>query len=226
MRVFVFIAWAAGWAAGLFAVTANAHPHVFIDAGVQMLFDDQGRLAAVRIVWAYDEFYSLLILEDCGLDPDADGVLTAEEQTLLAGFDMNWDPGFAGDTYLLQGDQPLELSGPTEFGAEFRNGRIISTHLRALPQRVEVGVEPVVIKTFDPTYYTAYAISFDPVVKGRTGCDAQIFRPDLTAVSAELQAALAELSPDQSIDELNLDSFPPIGEAFAEEVRVTCVPPA
>lgn len=226
MRIGVIQAAVCGAAMAMAAGAACAHPHIFIDAGVQALFDEQGKLAALRMVWVYDEFYSLLIMEDLGLDPDADGVLSKDEQGKLAGFDMNWEPGFAGDTYLFKGETPLDLAGPSHFGAEFRGGRIISTHLRALSARVDAGAVPLVVKVFDPTYYTAYSIAFDPVIKGRSGCAAQIYRPDMTDAAAELQAALSELGATQSIDELRLDSFPAVGEAYADEVRLTCAPPA
>jgi ABC-type uncharacterized transport system substrate-binding protein len=53
-------------AVGLCAQAANAHPHIFIDSGVEVIFDSQGQMTALRISWAYDDFHSLLAIEDRG----------------------------------------------------------------------------------------------------------------------------------------------------------------
>jgi len=70
------------------ATPLGAHPHIFVDTKLEVLVDAEGRLTHLRITWAYDEFYSLLVTEDRGLDPDYDGVLTDAEIASLNGFDM------------------------------------------------------------------------------------------------------------------------------------------
>lgn len=204
--------------------SAVAHPHIFIDTGLQLIFDDQDKLAAVRIVWVYDEYFSLVILEDNGLDPDGDGVLTDAELKVIQGFDMDWDPGYPGDLYATLNDQPLALSRPLEFTTTLENGRLISTHLRAFETRIAVGDEPVRVQAYDPEYYTAYTMAFEPLVEGRAGCTAQIFVPDPTEASEEFEAALAELNAEQSLDDLDVSSFSAMGAAYAEEVQLTCAP--
>lgn len=209
-------------AAGL-AGRADAHPHIFIDAGVTLVFDDRGQLGAVRIVWAYDELYSLLTVEELGLDPDFDGVLTEEERAQLSGFDMQWIEGFEGDAYLDMGGAAIALSGPLEWDAAYENGRIVTTHTRALTERVVPGEVPAILQVYDPTYYTAYEITLPTRMENAPeGCTAQVFVPDFEAAGDQLRAALQEFtgSEDAFLDE----DFPPVGEFFAEEVRVTCAP--
>ena len=43
---------------GLIAVSqpALAHPHVFVDTGLEVIFDEQGRATGIRISWTYDEY--------------------------------------------------------------------------------------------------------------------------------------------------------------------------
>lgn len=200
--------------AGL-ASPAFAHPHVFIDAGVEFRFDASGRLEALRIVWVYDDLTSMMVLSDMGLDPD--GNLSAEDQARLSGFDMAWDEAFAGDTYVLQGDQPLTLGRPEAWTAQVAQGRLISTHLRRLEAPVTVGRDPLVVQVYDPGYYTAYAIAAAPVLRGREDCLAEVFGPDPEAAQAALAAALEELSG------MDLETdFPAVGAHYAEEVRLTC----
>ncbi|MCU0815465.1 MAG: DUF1007 family protein [Cypionkella sp.] len=214
---------------------ALAHPHIFIDATLEVIFDADGRAEALRIGWAYDDLYSLTYLVENGFDPEFDGVLTAEEIARLQGFDMNWEEGFPGDTYALQAGQPLALGRPEAFSAELREGRLVSSHLRRFAAPVAM-TAPLVVQVYDPSFYTAYTIAAMPVLTGAavTGkalmgkalmgagaCTVEVFEPDRAAADARLQAALEELagSPDVELD------FPAIGDAYAEEAVVTCAAP-
>jgi ABC-type uncharacterized transport system substrate-binding protein len=58
----------------LLPAPALAHPHVFVDASVEVVFDAQNRATGLRIGWTYDDLFSLMIVEDRGLDPDYDSV--------------------------------------------------------------------------------------------------------------------------------------------------------
>jgi ABC-type uncharacterized transport system substrate-binding protein len=197
---------------------AVGHPHVFIDATVEVIFDNQGRAEALRIGWTYDEFFSMLIVEDRALDPDYDAVLTPEAEAQLAGFDMQWDAGFPGDTYALMNGAALGLSRPEGYTASYAEGKITSTHLRRFDAPVEVGDVPLIVQVYDPGFYTAYAIMGETRLTGRGDCTAQVFEPDRTAADEELLAALAEVAADVDIDM----AYPEIGAAYAEEARITC----
>jgi ABC-type uncharacterized transport system substrate-binding protein len=205
----------------LFASPALAHPHVWIDTKIEVILDDANKATGVRITWTYDDLYSLYVVGDMGLDADWDGKLTPEEEAKLSGFDMEWIPDFAGDTYALQGEEPLALSRPLEWTASYAEGTITSTHLRTFDAPVPVGKVPLVIQVYDPGYYVAYSIPFDPVVTGGAGCVAQTFVPDLDDAQQELMAALSEYTPDVDLEA----EFPAVGANFAEEVRVTCAAP-
>jgi polyphosphate kinase len=198
-----------------------AHPHVWIETKVEVILNERNEATGVRIGWTYDELYSLYITADLGLDPDGDEVLTEDEVARLSGFDMNWDAGFAGDTYALLGEAPLELSGPQEFSASYAGGKITSTHLRVFAKPVPVGDVPLVVQAYDPGYYVAYSIPERAVLTGGAGCTAQVFVPDLDAAQEALLAALSEYTPDVDLEA----EFPAVGANFAEEVRVTCAAP-
>ncbi len=202
------------------ATPAGAHPHIFIDTGIEVIFDAEGRAAKVRVTWAYDDFYSMVMIEDRKLDADHDGVLTPAEEAALSGFDMGWDADYEGDLFVLVGaDQvPVHLGRPSDWTARVEGGRIISTHVRAFDVAVARGA-PVVIQVYDPGYYSAYRIDGVPLLTGAPeGCLAEVFEPDLDAASEALQAAVAEYTADQSLEQ----DFPAVGASFADEVRVTC----
>ena len=201
---------------------AQAHPHIYIDTTIEVIFNAAGQAEALRIGWAYDDFFSLTYLAENGYDPDFDGKLTAEEEAKLSGFDMEWDATFAGDTYALQNGQAIALSRPAAFTATLVGDKLTSTHLRTLAPPVRPTADaPLIVQVYDPSYYTAYTIAAVPVLTGGTACGVQVYEPDVEAADARLQAALDELagSPDVEID------FPAIGDAYAEEARITCPTP-
>lgn len=197
---------------------AMAHPHIYVDTGIEVVFDVEGRAEAVRITWVYDEFYSLVLVEERGLDADHDGNADAAERAALSGFDMNWQPGFAGDTYVLSGGREIALGSAQDWTADYRDGRLSSVHLRRLTAPVDLA-DPLMVQVYDPGFYTAYTIAFPPEMTGLpAGCTAQVYGPDRDAADEELLAALAEYGADQDVEA----DFPAIGAAFSEEVRVTC----
>lgn len=207
-------------ALGIAPVPAQAHPHLFIDAGLELVFDDAQELAAVRVVWVYDAFYSMMTLSDLGLDGGFSGELTAEERAALQGFDMQWIDGFDGDIVVHLGDVTHDLAGPADWTADYIDGQIVTSHLRPLKERAPLpeGAE-LRIQVYDETYYTAYTIAEGPQITGRDDCTARIFTPDWEAADAQLMAVLTELEGEGVDAEVD---FPAVGALFSEEVRVTC----
>ena len=187
-----------------------AHPHVYIDTALTLVADAAGRVSGIEVSWTYDEFYTLLLLEDMGLDPDGDGVLTPAELDQLSGFDQKWIEGFQGDTYIWQGDQALALSAPENRGTSFDNGKITSRHFRT----IDAPPGEVRIKAFDPTFYSAYDLSGRVTVP--QNCKLDIKAADLDAAYTLVEEALYVNPPKED------DDYPEVGEAFADEVRVAC----
>ena len=195
-----------------------AHPHIFVDTGLDLRFDAEGRLTEVKVTWAYDEFYSLLITEDRGLDPDFDGVLTPAEQADLTGFDMQWTEGFNGDLVIVQAGVELALSGPLDATAVYQDGRITTTHVRRVDPNQKIGA-PIEVKPYDATYYTAYDITLPVLLSGMDACRHSIEVPDIDARLREMRDLLNTLDMDTTPEE---EGLPDIGGLLASTVKVTC----
>jgi hypothetical protein len=71
-------------ALALAPLPATAHPHVYIDGGVDFLFDSEGRLARLRVTWVFDALSSLFIMEDLGIGAEA--TLTPEDRNRIAAY--------------------------------------------------------------------------------------------------------------------------------------------
>lgn len=94
----------------------SARPHIFVDAGLETIFDADATPKAVRISWVYDPLFFMPLVSDMGLDADFDGMLNGDEFARRQGFDMNWIEGYHGDTRAMQSGHALALSGPEQVG--------------------------------------------------------------------------------------------------------------
>lgn len=190
-----------------------AHPHVFVETGLKVIVTQDAQLQAIEVTWVYDDFYSLLILEDMGLDPDFDGALTARELDKLQGFDLQWSDGFDGDVYMTRHGAALALGGGEHLMTEVSDGRITTRHRRTLID--PVAADGVVFRAYDPTYYTAYTLTRGLEVTG--GCTGVVTPPDLNAAYDKVEELLYAVPVEQAEQ-----AYPEIGEAFADTVRLKC----
>lgn len=187
-----------------------AHPHVFVDTELRV-FVENGRAVAVEVTWAYDDFFSLLIFEDMGLDPDGDAVLTEAELDDLRGFDLEvWPEGYEGDLYAYAGGEKTALGFPEVTGIAVENGRIVSRHVRSLP---DVPVETLELLQYDPTYYVAYTLTQPVVVEG--GCSSTVTPHDPDAAAEAVEKEMNTI-PEDMFEEMM------VGIHFADRIGFTC----
>lgn len=202
----------------LAAAPLSAHPHIFVNTGLTFVVDEQNRLTHVQVTWEYDELYSLLVTEDMGVDSDYDGVLTSADTEMLTGFDMQWIEGFNGDLVGSLDGAPLGLSQPSAPTATLRDGKIITTHLRAVEGAPEI-TGPVNFLPYDGTYYTAYEVDLPVTIQGGDGCDVSISAPDIEGALAMTKAELGALPRDFDMEAAGLGD---IGRRFATDIEITC----
>jgi len=196
--------------------SAIAHPHVFVDTALIVEMNDERDVTSVEVIWAYDDFFSLLVLQDKGMDEDADGVLTDDELADLQGWDMQWVEGYEGDLYLKDGEASVELSGPIPVSTEVRDGRIVSIHRRDLIDPVPTG--DLTLRAYDPEFYTAYDLTLGVrfrLPEGAPECTSNVEMPDQDTAYQEAQDLMAEF-PEDAVD------VPLLGHLFAETVTITC----
>jgi ABC-type uncharacterized transport system substrate-binding protein len=197
---------------------ALAHPHIFVDTTHVLIFDEQGRLEAVRLTWDYDELFSFTMLLDENYDTDGDGHVTGDE---LAGFqrwDADWVPGYEGDIELFVDGRKLALEPPTDWAADWYDGRAVSIHTRALAEPVDIA-GGLVLRAFEPEFFVAYTITDPPTYQGRDDCTGLVVRPDPDAVPEELTEQLQALDMDASNE---LVGIVDLAQYYADEVHVTC----
>ncbi len=197
-----------------------AHPHVFVQTEMVIVFDGDGGVA-VRLDWTYDEFFSLLVSTDLGIGLDGDTVLTAAEQTLLDEQITAWPPDYTGDLEVMQGEAVLPLAEKHDHRMTFEEGIFVETHLRPVASLADRNA-PLIVRAYDPFYYVAYDLVRPVRIEGRDDCEVTIIPANLDAAYTMVEELLygrpaSDVGPDED--------FPEVGQAFADTVTVTCAAP-
>lgn len=194
-----------------------AHPHVFVQAEVTVVFDEGGGVA-VRLDWFYDDFFSLLVTTDLGIDMDGDLILTEDEQVLLDSQITAWPPEYQGDLEVRQAGQVLALDTKRDHTMTYADGLFHEAHLRPVAALADPAA-PLEVRVFDPSFYTAYELRQPVRIEGRDDCTVAVVPADLDAAYALAESLLdGRAASDVGPDEY----FPEIGDAFADTIVVTC----
>ena len=204
-------------AAALSPTAAIAHPHVFVDATVEIVFDKSGKMAAVRNIWQFDDAFSEYAIQ--GLDKNDDGKLSDDELKPLAKVNVDSLKDFAFFTYLSIGKDEPAFVPPKEYWLEFHGGRL--TLFFTLPLKKPVAVGPkTMLEIFDPEYFVAFEFAKKNPVKldgAPAGCTAVHHPPK--ALDGATMAILAQIPVDQH------DLPPDLVEAassLANYIAVSC----
>lgn len=180
----------------LLPTAALAHPHVFVDAKAEVVFDAAGKVTAIRNVWRFDDAYSAFATQ--GLDADSDGKLTTEELKPLADVNVQSLKDFGYFTFLMAGDRDVDFKPPTEYWLQSDGGLLTLYFTLPTESPVEIRSLPATLDVYDPTYYVSFSFVDDQPVAlegAPKDCSYTIVRPkELDPATA---ATLAEIPADQ-----------------------------
>ncbi len=180
-------------AAGTLA--AEAHPHVFVDAREEIVFDPSGKMTAIRHIWQFDEAFTAFAVQ--GLDANGDGKLSDEELQPLAKVNVDSLKEYRYFTNLKVGNKHVPVDFPTEYWLDFHGGRL--TLFYTLPIRTPIAPGPhATLEVFDPEYFVAFSFikNHEITLTGApAGCKASIKPPH--ALDDATMAQLAAIPADQ-----------------------------
>lgn len=202
----------------LVAITpASAHPHVWIDGGVDFVLGEGAVLEALEVTWRYDAFETLYILSSHGLGLNDEGALDEDDRQELVRHRSNWPEDFDGSAHLSVDGARVGLEWPEGLDAHIVDGRLEVTFTRRLGTPLPVARRNVDVAFYESTYFFAFSVTDPPRVSGEAGtCDARVipFEPDGRA--ADLQDILFELGREETPDIEN------VGALFADRIELRC----
>lgn len=135
---------------------ASAHPHVWIDATLELEMQE-GKLEALALVWHFDDFYSELVRQD--FDQNRDGSLSESELDALVGVSAVSLSQHSFFTHLRIGEEQQAVTAVKDFYAEDDGVQVTYRFRIVLPEPVDVGETPFSIGLFDKGYYVDLALA-------------------------------------------------------------------
>lgn len=155
---------------------ASAHPHVWVTARAELLYEG-GKVRAVRHHWTFDEGYSAVAVQ--GLDANGDGKTTPDELADLARTNVGSLVDFGYFTSLKAGGARQRFGTPTNERMVYEKGQVTLSF--DLPLNNPAGGRIVVLDVYDPTFFVDFRIADgDDAVTlsdGPGGCKMKITRP-------------------------------------------------
>ncbi|MCW2306040.1 HoxN/HupN/NixA family nickel/cobalt transporter [Rhodobium gokarnense] len=170
---------------------ALAHPHVFIEAKAEIVYDGKGNVVAIRHHWRFDDAFSAFAIQ--GLDTNGDGEYTREELADLADVNVNslkdWgyftfgddtkveidfkppEPGYWLDLvsvpltdYWAMSDEDIKAiaeDAERDGTQPMQEVKLLELHF-TLPLKEPVGSDTkVTFDVYDPTYYIDFRFAKD-----------------------------------------------------------------
>jgi ABC-type uncharacterized transport system substrate-binding protein len=190
---------AVGGLVALFALliplaTALAHPHVFVDAKAELVFDTQGRLTGIRHVWTFDPAFSAFAVQ--GLDKNHDGKLSADELAPLAKTNVTSLNRYSFFTILTIDGKKMPLKFPDVYFLRWQGNHLTLFYQLPLKQPAAVQ-QKATLEVYDPEYFVAFTFDKDPVTlfQAPPGCHAEYHPPK--PIDAHIMAELAAIPIDQ-----------------------------
>ncbi|MET3924686.1 DUF1007 family protein [Devosia sp. 2618] len=199
------------------AAPAVAHPHILIDAKVDILFDGNGAVSGLRHAWTFDSAFSAWMIQ--GLDTNGDGRTSPEELQSLADENMDGLADYEFYTYAGEGDALMHFTPVGDQRMVFENGRTTLTYTAnaVTPLPITGAFE---LAVYDPEYYVAIGftdVSDVTLENAPDSCSAELEPP--TPMAPDVEERLYALGPEV------LELPPDLAAAMRGTqglIRVTC----
>ncbi len=198
----------------LTSVPARAHPHVWVTAQTEILYDDAEQIAGLRHIWTFDELYSAWAVqgleEDYGeVGPEQLRELAETNATSLVEFGYFTDARIDGENH--------DFAPPVDYDMVYENGSLTLTFTLPLSEPARPD-NAFVMEIYDPTFFVSFTIDEGDdairLVGGPQSCAKTITRPRSTEIdeTASLSEAFFE----------TLSAASDFGEQFANRALIAC----
>lgn len=175
--------------AGL-ASPALAHPHVWVTAKAEVLYDTDGKVTGIRHAWTFDKGYSAYVTQ--GLDSNGDGKMTPDELKDLAKENTESLVEFDYFTGLKVNGRKQDFDSPRDYAMSYENETVTLSYV--LPLKTAATARTMALEIYDPTFFVAFTLAEgDDAVKlasAPKGCTTTVSRPK--PVDAAQQQNLSE----------------------------------
>jgi len=175
------------------AQSASAHPHVFIEANLEIVRNEAGSVTELRHVWRFDELFSASVLLD--YDANGDNKLDAGELDEVSATVTSSIAEYDFYTEMRVGSDPVEFAPPARIMVDYVDNQILMFFALQPSRAIETKSGKFKIAVSDSSFYVALEIANEAAVQilgGGTDCTVKIDRPDYDALLARNTQTLTE----------------------------------
>ena len=179
---------------------AQAHPHVWIDGHLTLLFNSQGQVTALRHTWKFDELFSAFSLQ--GITREKNGVIPAAE---LKNLTDQWmqnlaDPASHFFTTVSHGGAAVTLQKPVraQSNLDTQTNQLTLSFELPFNEPVAIGKLSLEVDVNDPGYFVAFDYKGSQVLTlsdASSTCRYSHMPP--RPLDSKSQRQLGALTPDQ-----------------------------
>lgn len=165
------------------ALGANAHPHVFLEANLELVKNDDGKVMEIRQVWRFDELFSTNVIVD--FDANSSGDLDSAEMSEIEKIIKENLKEFDYYTAVKHDNKDFDIGVPEIFHVDYDGDQIVMILAFELEEPIEVKGKQFAVSISDPTYYVAVEIADKKsvtFVNTEKPCEFDIARPDFDAL--------------------------------------------
>lgn len=200
----------------LVPLQAQAHPHVFVEANIELLRNKEGAFTEVRHVWRFDELFSATITVD--YDENGDNTLDDKELTEITDVVKESIAEYDFYTAVRFDGKALPFYEPEAIGAYIEDGRIIMFLSLQLEKPLASDAGPVRLSASDTSYYVAFDFDTDnvSVAGSNDGCEIKVEHPDFDKLYADNAPTLTESFFNDP------NSPPTLGDEFYSWAVIEC----
>ncbi|NJO54449.1 MAG: DUF1007 family protein [Bacteroidales bacterium] len=201
--------------AGLAPGPAQAHPHVWVIATGELVYDPDGAVTGVRFAWEFDDMFSAFATQ--GLDTDQDGKLSRQELAELAQTNVESLKEFDYFTFAKLGSRKLAFAEPIDYYLEQQKD-VLVLHFTLPLQKPIPAKGNLRLEVYDPTVFVSFSFAEgDDALKiagAPAGCSVALERPKPLQPGQQLSLSEAFLN--------DLTASSDFGAQFANRATVKC----
>ena len=198
----------------LFAVQAQAHPHVWVTMQSELVYAPDGSITGIRHHWTFDDMFTAFAVQ--GIAGKEKGKFTREELAPLAKVNVESLKEYDYFTFATADGKKAPMSDPLPgYWLDYKDAALVLNF--TLPFKTPVKAKYLKLEIYDPTIFVDFEFAKGtPVhlVGAPTGCKLDVVLPQdiTTAQSQKLGEAFFN----------SLSSAQNWGAQFANKILVNC----
>lgn len=203
------------------STAAIAHPHVWIQNRSDVVFNDDGKIIAIAIEWAFDKGYSADAIE--GLDANGDGYHSAGELEPLARENIKALKDYDYFVYAKFGDAKIAYGDVTDYGQHLADNILKMYFTVPLAEPIDPKAGEFSYMIYDPSFFIAIdypdASAISAIGAKPANCSVEMGKPPSDEQTSQTREMLSDKAADWQ-PETQQD----FGSLFAQPVVVMCKP--